>query len=125
MVRTLFLAIFWPVLLLFHYENAHAWSSYIELGTSIGNLTSGGPAVGLPASTVTTKGFCGGLSFFVPVTSPKNFFHFELGLQNRMYFVADTTNKNLGLLTTNLAVRFEFYRLYFNFPRRIVGRKLV
>jgi hypothetical protein len=112
MVRTLFSAIFWPALLLFYSGSAHAWSTYVELGTSLGSLTTGGPAVGLPASTVTNRGFCGGLSFFAPVTSPKNFFHFELGLQNRMYFLSDAATQNLALITTNLAVRFELYRLY-------------
>jgi len=116
-VRTLFLAIFWPALLFLSTEKALAWSTYIELGTSLGSLSNPGPYFGLPASTTTNKGFAGGLSFFCPITSPKNFFHFELGLQNRIYLLstaaaAGASSQNLSMMSTNLAARFEFSRFY-------------
>ena len=113
-MRTLFLAIFWPALLLIHSETALAWSPYTELGTSLGKLSSFDQFFGLATSgTTSNMGFCGSFSFYMPVTSPRNFFHFELGLQNRMYFVSNTTPQmNLAMLTTNIAMRFELSRFF-------------
>lgn len=111
-MRTLLKAIFWPALLLLHTEAALALGPYVELGTSLGKLSSLDSFFGLSTTgTSSNMGFCGGLSFFVPVTSTKNIFHFDLGLQNRMYFVS-TTSQDLAMMTTNIAARFEFYRFY-------------
>ncbi len=39
--------------------------------------------------------------------------HFELGLQNRMYFVSTPSPQmDITMLTTNIAMRFELYRFF-------------
>ena len=113
-MRTLFLAIFWPSLLLFYSGTAHAWSSYFELGTSLGKISNGNSFFGLTSGAESSNtGFCGSFSFYVPVTSPHNFFHFELGLQNRLTLVSIASpHKDLSMLTPNISMRFELYRFY-------------
>jgi len=91
---------------------AFAWSTYVELGASLGSLSTANSYFGLPASVSFNNGFCGGVSFYVPVTSPKNFFHFELGVQDRMYFLSDSASKDLAMDTINIAARFEIYRFF-------------
>lgn len=100
--------------MLFFSESALAWSTYMELGTSLGKITQGNRAFGLTSGADSSNlGFCGSVSFYVPVTSPRNFAHFELGIQNRMYFVSNSSPQyDLSMLTPNIAIRFELSRFY-------------
>lgn len=89
-------------------------SPYFELGSSLGKLTELDRYFGFTSTgTSSNLGFCGSFSFYVPITSPRNFFHFDLGLQNRMYFVSSTNpDYDLSLVTTNVALRLEISRFY-------------
>lgn len=110
-MNALIRAVFWPALLLLQSQAAYAWSTYVELGAGLGKLSNVDSFFGTSGAGNSNMGFCGGLSFYVPVTSPKNIFHFELGIQNRMYFVS-TSSQDLAMISSNIAARFEFYRFY-------------
>lgn len=109
-MRKLLRAIIWPAFLLFLTPAAHAWSPYVELGTSLGKLSNSGTFFNVTNGN-SNFGFCGGLSFYMPVTSPKNFFHFDLGVQNRMYFVSTSAN-DLTRISVNLGLRLEISRFF-------------
>jgi hypothetical protein len=67
----------------FFAVNANA-SPYVEGGVSAGTLTNGQNYFGQSNASSTHLGYLGSLSFYVPVTSERRFFHFDLGLQNRI-----------------------------------------
>lgn len=112
-MRTLLNAIFWPAIIFLHTESAFGWSAYFELGTSLGKLTSVDRFLGQSTAISSNLGFCGSFSAYLPVTSPQNIFHFELGLQNRMYFVSSSEPQmDIAALSVNLAARVQFYRFF-------------
>jgi hypothetical protein len=112
-VKSLFQAFFWSALFLFPTESVNA-SPYFELGTSLGKLSSYDQFFGQTTTGNSSNlGFCGSLSFYVPVTSPKNIIHLDLGLQNRMYFVSNSSPQtDLAMVSVNIAARLEFYRFF-------------
>ena len=94
--------------------SAKAWSPYLELGTSLGKLSNYDPWFGASTTGSTSNlGFMGSFNFYMPMTSPKNIFHFEIGLQNRMHFVSTENPKsNLVYISNNFALRFELDRFF-------------
>ena len=112
-MKTLFHAFFWSAFLLLSPKGVNA-SPYVELGTSLGKLSSYDQFFGQSTTGSSSNlGFCGSLSFYVPVTSPKNIIHLDLGLQNRMYFVSNSSPQtDLAMVSVNIAARIEFYRFF-------------
>lgn len=113
-MRAIFLNLFGFCFLCLASIPAQAFSPYLELGTSLGKLSSLDRFYNLGSSGTTSNlGFCGSFSFYIPVTPPKLLAHFDLGIQNRMYFLStNSPQKDFTFASTNISFRFEFYRFY-------------
>ncbi len=85
-------------------------SLYIEAGTSIGKLSNGDTYFN--QSGANGSAFIGSLSVYFPITSERNFFHFDLGLQNRLTTASSSAGTSLAMLTPNLSTRLEIYRFF-------------
>ena len=85
--------------------------AYFEAGTSLGVVSNGLGYFGQSTAQSTSKGFLGSLSFYVPVTSERKFFHFELGVQNR-FLTAGTAAFPLAMATQELGLRLQLSRFY-------------
>ena len=96
--------------LLFSFSSAHAIGPYIEAGTSIGTISSGDSY--FKQTGASGSAFIGSLSLYAPITSEKRFFHFDLGLQNRLTTGSASSGSSLAMATTNLAFRLEIFRLF-------------
>jgi hypothetical protein len=92
----------------FSFPNETKASLYIEAGTSYGTMANGGSFFQNSAAQSSTSGFLGSLSLYVPVTKERNFFHFELGLQNRLL----TAGNSLAMATNEIGARLQISRFY-------------
>ncbi len=94
--------------------NLSAWAlnPYIEAGTSLGRMSGAGDFFKDPAANSTGSGFVGSFSLYFPVTNERNFFHLDLGLQNRLNLNSTTAGSSLAMASVNLGLRIEFSRFF-------------
>jgi hypothetical protein len=104
-----FLSLFFATLLGITQAQA---SPYFEFGTSLGTMKNGDAFFNQANATSSGFGFIGNFNFYIPVTSMKNIFHLELGLQNRIMTVSNNASQSFASAAPNLAARFEFWRFY-------------
>ena len=92
--------------------SAHA-GFYIEAGTSMGTLSNGQSFFGQSDAASTKSGFLGSLSLYKPITSERNFFHFELGIQNRVLTTSGSTlGSPLAMGSSEFGTRLQISRFY-------------
>ena len=84
---------------------------YFEAGTSVGSYSKGQNFFG-SANADSGSGFLGSFSFYVPVTSIRNFFHFDLGLQNRVFTTSDSQGSPIAMGSSEISLRLEISRFY-------------
>jgi hypothetical protein len=108
-LRTFFTITFAMTLVLGSNANA---SPYFELGTSLSSFKNGDTFFGQPNATSSGFGFTGSFSFYIPVTSLREFAHLDLGLQNRLSTFSNQNGDPFAVASPNLAVRLEFWRFY-------------
>jgi hypothetical protein len=93
------------------FASAAKASSYIEAGTSLGSYKSAQQFSGQSAAG-SGSGFLGSLSIYFPITSERQFFHFDLGLQNRFLSTSDSNGSPLALGSSEIGMRLQISRIY-------------
>jgi hypothetical protein len=87
-------------------------SPYFEVGTSVGTLKNGDAFFNKSGSSSSGLGFIGSFNFYVPITSLKRMIHLDLGIQNRFTIASNANGDSFQMVTPNLALRIEIWRLY-------------
>jgi hypothetical protein len=104
-----------PFILLFSLFSgsfAYATGPYIEAGTSLGRMSGAGKYFQDSNADSTGSGFLGSFSLYFPVTSDRNFFHFDLGVQTRLATNSTTSGESLAMASINIAARLEISRFF-------------
>lgn len=89
-------------------------SLYWEGDFHLNSMTRAGNYFQQSAADKTAMGFGVAFGIFLPVTSERRFFHFELGLLDRLT-KSSTSGANsspLAMNTLNVGMRFEFWRFF-------------
>ncbi len=88
-------------------------AAYIDVGTSLGSISSPSGFFNSLGSSSSNTGFVGSLGGYFGLNSLSSVVRFQLGVQNKLSIASlEATSEQLASLTHHLALRIELARFY-------------
>jgi hypothetical protein len=102
----------WACLILF-FAPSYAYSAYVDLGTSLGSISSPAAFFGSTSDASSNTGFVGSLGAYFGLNSLSSFVRFQLGVQNKLSIASlENPSEQLASVTQHLGARIELGRFY-------------